>query len=112
MSCAACVASVERVAQAVEGVAELAVNLPLHRGRLRLKEKAAPDTITNVIKAIEGAGFVASVREEQQDSAIIDDEIRTLRNKTLLSLLLALPTLWLSMFANNLGQEYGIEVRF
>ena len=69
MSCAACVASVERVAQAVEGVAELAVNLPLHRGRLSLNQKASSDTIENVIKAIEGAGFVASVREEQQDSA-------------------------------------------
>ena len=112
MSCAACVTSVERAAQAVEGVAELAVNISLHRGRLSLNQKASSDTIANVIKAIEGAGFVASVREEQQDSAIISDEIRKLRNKTLLSLLLALPTLWLSMFANNLGQEYGIEVRF
>ena len=108
MSCAACVASVERVAQAVEGVAELAVNLPLHRGRLSLNQKASSDTIENVIKAIEGAGFVASVREEQKESAIINGEIRNLRNKTLLSLLLSLPTLWLSMFANNLGQEYGI----
>ena len=105
MTCGACVASVEKVASKVDGVAEVSVNLPLNRAVVRLR----PDTQLHqakakVIAAIEGGGFGA---KESRGKPVLNAEakleLRRQGRKVSLALLLALPTLYLTMFADDMG---------
>lgn len=113
MTCGACVASVEKVASKVDGVAEVSVNLPLNRAVVRLR----PDTQLHqakakVIAAIEGGGFGA---KESRGKPVLNAEakleLRRQGRKVSLALLLALPTLYLTMFADDMGDVNGINKR-
>ena len=113
MTCGACVASVEKVASKVDGVAEVSVNLPLNRAVVRLR----PDTQLHqakakVIAAIERGGFGA---KESRGKPVLNAEakleLRRQGQKVSLALLLALPTLYLTMFADDMGDVNGINKR-
>ena len=60
MTCAACVASVERVLSGVDGVASVSVNLPLEKAIITLDTPRSDDLRATCITTVEAAGFGAS----------------------------------------------------
>ncbi|MBT6924448.1 MAG: copper-translocating P-type ATPase [Euryarchaeota archaeon] len=112
MTCGSCVQSVETLAMKVEGVESAAVNLPMMRGRITLAEDAGQDVIQKVITAIERGGFGASQSSSPADR--MEEDRRTLKRdqrKVIVALVLALPTVWLTMFAKDMGSEYNLDIR-
>jgi len=112
MTCGSCVQSVETLAMKVEGVESAAVNLPMMRGRITLAEDAGQDVIQKVITAIERGGFGASQSSSPADQ--MEEDRRTLKRdqrKVIVALVLALPTVWLTMFAKDMGSEYNLDIR-
>ena len=112
MTCGSCVQSVETLALKVDGVESAAVNLPMRRGRITLTSGAGEDVIQKVIAAIERGGFGASQSVSPADQMEVDR--RTLerdKRKVILALVLALPTVWLTMFAKDMGSEYNLDIR-
>ena len=93
MTCASCVARIERALAAVPGVVEATVNLATESARIRV---AGPATDAALIAAVVAAGYGASPRVSPPDApaasrASGSKEIRHLRFAVLLSLPLALP---------------------
>ena len=113
MTCGACVASVEKVVSKVDSVAEVAVNLPLNRAVVRLHPAAQfNQTKAKVISAIERGGFGA--KESRGKPALFGEaksELRRQGQKVSVALLLALPTLYLTMFADDMGSVNGVNKR-
>ena len=113
MTCGACVASIEKVASKVESVREVSVNLPLNRAVVRVQPTAQfHQTKAKVITAIERSGF--GVKETRGKPVLIDDaksELRKQGQKVSVALLLALPTLYLTMFADDFGGINGVSRR-
>ena len=113
MTCGACVASVEKVVSKVDCVAEVAVNLPLNRAVVRLHPAAQfNQTKAKVISAIERGGFGA--KESRGKPALFGEaklELRRQGQKVSVALLLALPTLYLTMFADDMGSVNGVNKR-
>ena len=113
MTCGACVASVEKVVSKVDSVAEVAVNLPLNRAVVRLHPAAQfNQTKAKVISAIERSGFGA--KESRGKPALFGEaksELRRQGQKVSVALLLALPTLYLTMFADDMGSVNGVNKR-
>ena len=113
MTCGACVASVEKVVSKVDSVAEVAVNLPLNRAVVRLHPTAQfNQTKAKVISAIERSGFGA--KESRGKPALFGEaksELRRQGQKVSVALLLALPTLYLTMFADDMGSVNGVNKR-
>jgi P-type Cu+ transporter len=113
MTCGSCVQSVEQIALKVEGVQSAAVNLPMRRGRITLSDTAQADAVQEVIKAIERGGFGASKTVSPSEQMESDRHaLRRDQRKVTLALFLALPTIWLTMFAKDMGTEYGLDVRY
>ena len=113
MTCGACVASVEKVALKVDSVTEVSVNLPLNRAVVRLQPNTPLDEAkAKVIAAIERGGFGAKEsRGKPVLTAEAKLELRKQGRKVSLALLLALPTLYLTMFADDMGSVNGINTR-
>ena len=113
MTCGACVASVEKVASKVESVTEVSVNLPLNRAVVRLQPNTQLHEVkAKVIAAIERGGFGAKEsRGKPVLTAEAQLELRKQGRKVSLALLLALPTLYLTMFADDMGSVNGINKR-
>ncbi|MDB9834970.1 heavy metal translocating P-type ATPase [Candidatus Poseidoniaceae archaeon] len=112
MTCGACVISAERIASAVDGVEKVAVNLPLNQGRVHLSKGADASTLNAVLQALERGGFGATERRgSPQSTQQARAELDAQRNKAVLALALAVPTVWLTMFAGDMGQEYNLDVR-
>ena len=113
MTCGACVASVEKVASKIDGVTEVSVNLPLNRAVVRLQPTVQFHSTKNkVITAIGRSGFGA--KESRRKPELIDEaktDLRRQGQKVSLALLLALPTLYLTMFADDIGSVNGINKR-
>ncbi|PWJ66724.1 heavy metal translocating P-type ATPase [Rathayibacter iranicus] len=99
MTCASCVARVERRLDALPGV-HATVNLALERATLTLPEGTSP---ADAIAAVEAAGYSATlpsapITAAPADSATRDDiERRSLRTRLRVSTLLAVPVVVLSM---------------
>lgn len=97
MTCASCVARVERRLDALPGVSAT-VNLALERATLTLP---AGTTTADAIAAVEAAGYTASVAGDgdapQEERDPDDAERRTLRTRLVVSALLAAPVVLLSM---------------
>tara|TARA_B110000914_G_scaffold31553_1_gene24327 strand:+ start:208 stop:2490 length:2283 start_codon:yes stop_codon:yes gene_type:complete len=113
MTCGACVASVEKVASKVDSVTEVSVNLPLNRAVVRLQPNTQLHEVkAKVIAAIERSGFGAKEsRGKPVLTAEAQSELRKQGRKVSLALLLALPTLYLTMFADDMGSVNGINKR-
>ena len=113
MTCGACVASVEKVASKVDSVTEVSVNLPLNRAVVRLQPNTQLHEVkAKVIAAIERGGFGAKEsRGKPVLTAEAQLELRKQGRKVSLALLLALPTLYLTMFADDMGSVNGINKR-
>jgi Cu+-exporting ATPase len=99
LSCATCVARVERALLMVPGVLEASVNLAAGRAHLRFLE-GSTDT-ARLIAAVRDAGYAARAvsdrAEEDAEVARRTVEIAGLRRSTLLAGLLALPVFLIEM---------------
>ena len=106
MSCAACVARVEKAVKKVEGVDDCAVSLLTNS--MGVEGNADPAA---VIAAVEGAGYNASVKNEEKknvdvsaDAALLEDhETPALRRRLIASLGFLAALMYLSMGHMMLG---------
>ena len=112
MTCAACVASVERVLNGVEGVASVSVNLPLEKAVITLNASVSDDDRERCIAAVERAGFGASelvppLQVRRTTEAKVAKQARDVG----LAFALTLPVFVLSMLLDDLGQWGPLDAR-
>ena len=97
MSCAGCVAAVEKALNSVEGVTQASVNFAEHTA-----EVAGDAPLQIIIKAVVDAGYAAaelrSAEDEQEKQASELAHYKQLLRKTLVAGLVALPLFLLSVF--------------
>ena len=112
MSCAACVASVERVLSNVDGVATVSVNLPLEKAIITLDAATTDQDRTACMAAVERAGFGASelvpALEARRTS---EEDVAVQRQKVGLAFALAVPVFLLSMVIDDLGSLGPLDLR-
>ncbi len=95
MSCAACVARVEKAVNSVNGVSSCSVSLLTNS--MGVDGSADANAI---IKAVENAGYGASLKDEKapsQDDALKDTEIPKLKKRLITSLVFLLVLMYISM---------------
>ena len=111
MTCASCVASVESIVSNLEGIDSVRVNLPLEKATIRWSEGANED-LGAVRDAISKGGFGS---EEYVDPKKYRQESLESANKmglqVIISLILTVPTFFLTMFVGDLGQVYDLDLR-
>jgi Cu+-exporting ATPase len=104
MTCASCVASVEDALRGVAGVRGADVNLATERARVEVDPVRTDDAA--LVRAIERAGYGALVLSadraeraatEDRERAMRATYLRTLRRRLIVAVLLAVPTMLLSM---------------
>jgi len=112
MTCSSCVSSVENIISKHQEVTSVSVNLTLNKASIGLQQGAADNSVDQIISAIEKGGFKASV--PKKEISIIDSaklEVRKQGKKATIAILLAIPVLWLSMFASDLGNIGSFDLR-
>ena len=112
MTCAACVASVERVLNGLDGVASVSVNLPLEKAVITLNASVSDDDRERCMAAVERAGFGASelvpaLQVRQTTEAKVAKQARDVA----LAFALTLPVFVLSMLLDDLGQWGPLDAR-
>ena len=111
MTCASCGASVESIVSNLEGIDSVRVNLPLEKATIRWSEGANED-LGAVRDAISKGGFGS---EEYVDPKKYREESLENANKmglqVIISLILTVPTFFLTMFVGDLGQVYDLDSR-
>ncbi len=111
MTCASCVASVESIVSNLEGIESIRVNLPLEKATIRWS-KGANEDLGPIRDAISKGGFGS---EEYVDPKKYRQESLENANKmglqVIISLILTIPTFFLTMFAGDLGQVYDLDSR-
>ena len=112
MTCAACVTSVEMIVNKHESVKAVNVNLPLNSAAIQLYDNAPESVTEEIIQKIEGGGFGASRPKQSKDRrTILEKHVSLEGRKAALALILALPTIYLTMFADDLGDLSGFDLR-
>ena len=116
MSCASCVAKIERALQAVPGVARASVNLGTEKATV---ETVARVPFENLKRAVEAIGYTAAPLAspaaaglvEDREKAVREAEIRRLRTKTLVGAILSVPLMlgsfpqWFPWMPHILNQD-------
>ena len=111
MTCGACVASVEKIISNQTDVVSVSVNLPLNKALIHV-ESLSEDKVQSLIEAIKQGGFDAKIPEKTfsiTDSA--KQAVNIQSKKALLAIILAVPTLWLTMFSSDLGDFASFDLR-
>ena len=112
MTCAACVTSVEMIVNKHESVKAVNVNLPLNSAAIQLHDNAPESVTEEIIQKIERGGFGASRPKQSKDRrTILEKHVSLEGRKAALALILALPTIYLTMFADDLGDLSGFDLR-
>ena len=112
MTCAACVSSVEMIVNKHESVKAVNVNLPLNSAAIQLHDNAPESVTDEIIQKIEQGGFGASRPKQSKDRrSILEQHVSLEGRKAALALILALPTIYLTMFADDLGDFSGFDLR-
>ena len=112
MTCAACVSSVEMIVNKHESVKAVNVNLPLNSAAIQLHDNAPESVTEEIIQRIEKGGFGASRPKQSKDRrSILEQHVSLEGRKAALALILALPTIYLTMFADDLGDFSGFDLR-
>lgn len=83
MTCASCVARVEKSLRRAEGVEDVAVNLALNRARVKTRG-AVP--LERLVDRVERAGYGAKELVEGEEASIEAEHLRTARHRVLLAL--------------------------
>ena len=111
MTCASCVASVESIVSNLEGIDSVRVNLPLEKATIRWSEGANED-LGAVRDAISKGGFgseeYVDPKKYRQESL---ENASKMGLQVIISLILTVPTFFLTMFVGNLGQVYDLDLR-
>ena len=99
MTCAACSSRVERVLNKMEGVEKAEVNLATEDLNITYDEKTLneQDIIARIVKAGYGAEEIKEDEVMVDNSEEKEEEIKSLRNRLISSLVFALPLLYISM---------------
>ena len=112
MTCAACVSSVEMIVNTHEAVKAVSVNLPLNSAAIQMHNTVTKATIDEIIQKIVQGGFGASKPKQNKDKRkILEQHVSLEGRKAALALILALPTIYLTMFADDLGGFSGFDLR-
>ena len=112
MSCAACVASVERVLSGVDGVVSVSVNLPLEKAIITLDTPRSDDLRQTCITTVEAAGFGASeLVPALRARRISEEKVAAQRRKVGLAFALAVPVFVLSMLLGDMGSLGPLDLR-
>ena len=112
MTCAACVSSVEMIVNKHESVKAVNVNLPLNSAAIQLHNNAPESATEEIIQKIKQGGFGASRPKQSKDRrSILEQHVSLEGRKAALALILALPTIYLTMFADDLGDFSGFDLR-
>ncbi len=112
MTCAACVASVERVLSNVEVVEAVSVNLPLEKAVISLRESVSQTHRAACIAAVERAGFGASeLLPALTTRQVNEDRVAQQRRRVALAFVLAIPVFILSMLLDDLGSAGPLDAR-
>ena len=112
MSCAACVASVERIVGNVDSVKAVAVNLALNTASIQLKINPSNEVVDEIIQAIDKGGFTAN--QQNQSEPLRERMVKQVNSegrKAALALILALPTIYLTMIAGDMGKTSDFDTR-
>jgi heavy metal translocating P-type ATPase len=111
MTCAGCVASVEKIILEQEGVESVAVNLALNNAQINLDSKNE-GTIGRVISAVSNGKYHATLTDKVgTKSKQTKENLKREGVKTLTAIILAIPTLWLTMFSSELGEIGSFDTR-
>lgn len=99
MTCASCVARVEKALRRIEGVREAAVNLATEKARIELDPRRVK--LDQLQRAVSEAGYtlVLPQSEEPARAATRGDSQEVLKNEFLFSLALTVPIMGLSMLS-------------
>ena len=112
MTCAACVASVEKIIEKSQHVKAVAVNLPLGSANIQLHQSADAGTIQQILSDIKTSGFSANLHDESKPlRERLEKQVTNDGRKAGLALILALPTIYLTMFADDMGSFAGFDTR-
>ena len=112
MTCAACVASVERVLSNVDIVEGVSVNLPLEKAVISLRESVSQTHRAACIAAVERAGFGASeLLPALTTRQVNEDRVAQQRRRVVLAFVLAIPVFVLSMLLDDLGRAGPLDAR-
>ena len=112
MSCAACVSAVERIVNKSDVVSAVAVNLPLRSANIQLNRPANDEIIQQLIGAINKGGFSASRHDDDASLRMrMQNQVAFDRQRAVLALILSLPTIYLTMFAKDMGTFAGFDAR-
>ncbi|MGN0347925.1 MAG: heavy metal translocating P-type ATPase [Roseburia sp.] len=101
MTCSACSSHVEKSVSKTEGVHEVSVNLLTNSMQVKFDEKIT-DAL-HIIKAVENAGYKASVRgqasigNEEAPAALRQKEMKVMKQRLALSLIFWVPLMYVSM---------------
>ena len=111
MTCAACVASVDKVLSGLDNVIEVNVNLPLEKAVIRLSPEVSNGT-ARCIAAVERAGFGATelipaltVRRQHEEAVVQQGR------RVALAFALGVPVFVLSMLVEDLGTLGPLDLR-
>lgn len=103
MTCAACVARVERALKRVPGVQEAIVNLATESATVRADPNAVP--VEQLLEAVEMAGYTAQPVTEETPAPLpserTEHELHNARRRLLVSTLFTLPVFVLSMTVHH-----------
>jgi len=103
MTCAACVARVERALKRVPGVHEAVVNLATESATVQAAPGAVP--VERLLEAVEMAGYTAQPVTEETPAPLpsrrTEQEMQTARRQLLVSIVLTLPVFALSMAVHH-----------
>ncbi len=112
MSCAACVASVERIVGNVDSVKAVAVNLALNTASIQLKITPSNEVVDEIIQAIDKGGFTANQQNQSEPlRERMMKQVNSEGRKAALALILALPTIYLTMIAGDMGKTSDFDTR-
>ena len=112
MTCAACVASVEKIVEKNAHVKAVAVNLPLNSASIQLHQSATEEITREIISNIKHGGFSAAIHDESKPLRLrLEKQVTSDGRKAGLALILALPTIYLTMFADDMGSFAGFDTR-
>jgi len=114
MTCAACVASVSRVVEKIDGVQHVSVNLPLEKAWIQLKDGfAEADIKSKSMDAIRKAGFQATeLKSPLQLRAEAEQQVVLQKRKVALAFVMIAPVFVLTMFVESLGTWYKMDLRW
>ena len=112
MSCAACVASVERIVGNVDSVKAVTVNLAMNSANIQLNDSVSSDLVEEIVQAIDKGGFTASQQNKTEPlRERMVKQVNSEGRKAALALILALPTIYLTMIAGDMGKTSDFDTR-